>query len=673
VRWKRLFIFYIKQIFKSKLYIGASVLFFILLISRLILFFSDPYDMEAYGQLPHEVFMLVQMVSIFYIVFFYLLHSKELLYGVQSFFTDGYRIMLEKMSAMFAVHVLCQGVMAVVAYGIFSIVYFVVGIEPSDFYLSLFRFLIVYMFAPLSLSIMYGLMVAMLLGTKKSSFFVMLVVWIVTGSMTTELFIDFFETVHANDWKSLLFIGNHGVQSVYDSYIGFEVDRGNEWKLLTWFLVLFGMILMLSLRWTLTTRERNVVMKVLLMLPFLIVLTAYSSLQSNTKAFTRADQTTEINDYRKMNRDVKTDLRYDIQSYSISLKEKQATVHVMFSRMDTTKPTFQLYHAYPIKWIQANHKRVKFAREGDIVTVYLPEGTTSLTFRYDIVDTSFIPYTNGRTVLLADKAWYPKKRASQMYKIYEFTIYGTKERIWWDEFTDQFLPREKHAFTLKVDGDVLFCNLPKRGSVYSGEAQAVTLIKGQGNQLVYEDYHITYPADWPKMEERVPTVLSQLEKTLHEVQQLAPTTVQSLPKAIVFSSFGLSSFMANDHLVYNTQDLYAIDKYHMKQDFYEKMLRLSVQPKGSFVMYNEWIHAAAQFLMEKRDLRKIDMFRSHQSDVLPKSKQELIKSIYFAFQQLSLEQKQQFLRKWYQEMDETWTWNQVLELVKGSGSIGYLH
>ncbi|KYD25319.1 hypothetical protein B4110_0256 [Parageobacillus toebii] len=226
---------------------------------------------------------------------------------------------------------------------------------------------------------------------------------------------------------------------------------------------------------------------------------------------------------------------------------------------------------------------------------------------------------------------------------------------------------------MKVDGDVLFCNLPKRGSVYSGKAQAVTLIKGQGNQLVYEDYHITYPADWPKMEERVPTVLSQLEKTLHEVQQLAPTTVQSLPKAIVFSSFGLSSFMANDHLVYNTQDLYAIDKYHMGQDFYEKMLRLSVQQKGSYVMYNEWIHMATRFLMQKRGLQVIDWSRSFQSYVLPKSEQELIKSIYIAFQQLSLEQKQQFLRKWYQEMDETWTWNQVLELVKGSGSIGYLH
>ncbi|NNU97886.1 ABC transporter permease, partial [Anoxybacillus sp. EFIL] len=93
MRWKCLFVFYLKRMFKSKLYASASILFFVLLIVRLILFFSDPYDMEAYWQLRHEVFMLVQMISIFYIVFFYLLHSKELLYGVQSFFTDGYRIM----------------------------------------------------------------------------------------------------------------------------------------------------------------------------------------------------------------------------------------------------------------------------------------------------------------------------------------------------------------------------------------------------------------------------------------------------------------------------------------------------------------------------------------------------------------------------------------------------
>jgi hypothetical protein len=59
-------------------------------------------------------------------------------------------------------------------------------------------------------------------------------------------------------------------------------------------------------------------------------------------------------------------------------------------------------------------------------------------------------------VLLADKAWYLKKRASQLYG---FTIYGTKERIWRDEFTDQLLSKEKHDFITKVMGSILFHSL----------------------------------------------------------------------------------------------------------------------------------------------------------------------------------------------------------------------
>jgi hypothetical protein len=646
-----------KQMFKSKLYIGASVLFFILLISRLILFFSDPYDMEDYGQLPHEIAMLVQMVSIFYIVFFYLLHSRELLYGVQSFFADGYRIMMEKMSAMFAVHFMCQGIMVVVAYTIFSVIYFVVGIELSDFYLSLLRFLMVYMFAPLIFSMMYGLIVAMLFGTKKSSFFVILLVWIVTGSMSTELFFHFFRTVHANEWKSLLFIGMNSVEHVYKSYIGFDVHWGNELKLITWFLIITGIILILSLRWTLRTRERNLVIRVLLAMSVLSVATSYGVVEFSTKAFNRADDTTETNYYMNMN-EAETDMRYEIESYLISLEEKQATVQVRFSRLDTMEPTFQLYHAYPVKWIKAGDEPVKFDRDGDIVKVRLPASTSSLTFHYEIVDTSFVPYTNGRIALLADKAWYPKKRASHMYEMNEYTG--------WIELSERFLPEESYSFTLEVE-EVLFCNLPRRGKVYSGNAQAVTLIKGQGNQLIYGDYHITYPADWTKMEDRVPTVLSQLEKTLYEVQQLAPTTIQSLPKAIVFSNYGLSSLMTKDHLVYNTGYGDAVDAYDTTKDFQEKILQLSVQRKGSYIMHNEWINMASQFIRQKNDWKIDYNGRSFKSDSLPKAEQELIESIYHYFHQLNLEQQQQFLRKWYQEMDETWTWNQVLDLVKEWG------
>ncbi len=81
---------------------------------------------------------------------------------------------------------------------------------------------------------------------------------------------------------------------------------------------------------------------------------------------------------------------------------------------------------------------------------------------------------------------------------------------------------------------MLFCNLPKRGEVYYGKAQAVTLIKGQGNQLVYKGYQITYPADWPDMGERVSTVVPQLEKAFQDVRQLAQTDVSILPKELYF-------------------------------------------------------------------------------------------------------------------------------------------
>ncbi|AMQ20088.1 ABC transporter permease [Geobacillus sp. JS12] len=672
MRWKWLFVFYWKRLLKSKLYIGASFSFFLLLAVRFTLFFTDPYNMESYGDIPHEVFMLVQIVSLFYIVWFYLLYSNELRYGVSSWFADGYRILLEKMSALLAVHALCQGIMLMMSCGVFSIVYLFVGVEPSDLYLSLLRFLAVYQFGPLVLTVLYGVIIALLLETKKVSFFAMLLVWILTGPMTTELFIDLSKTVHARDWASLLFIGKHAIQQAYDSYIGFEVDRGGEWKLATWLLVLLGLALLSSIRFAQTRKERHTILKALLVFPVLIVLTAYSSLQTNTKAFTRADQTTELEEYRRMPQTIKADLRYRIQSYDISLHGSRAVVRVALSQLDTNRPTFQLYHLYPLHSIEADHQPVKFTRNGDLVTVWLPKRTSTLTFSYEIVDTALIPYTNGRIVLLADRAWYPKKRATHMYRTYEYRVAGT--RAWGGAFTDQFFPDETYTFTLNVDGDVLFCNVPKRGTVYRGKAQAVTLIKGQGHQLVDQGYEITYPADWPHMAERAPTVIHQMEKTFRHVQQIASTAVSSLPNKIVFSSFGLSSFLANDHLVYNTNDLYGIDQYIMEQNFYEKILRLSVPPKGSRIMYNEWISLATRWLMQKQGLSVIDWSsKSEWFESQPSSVKKQIEAIYQAFQPLDVDQKQQCLRTWYANMDDGWTWDRIFEMMQEVNGVGGRH
>ncbi|KJE26745.1 putative membrane protein [Geobacillus kaustophilus] len=672
MRWKWLFVFYWKRLLKSKLYIGASFSFFLLLAVRFTLFFTDPYNMESYGDIPHEVFMLVQIVSLFYIVWFYLLYSNELRYGVSSWFADGYRILLEKMSALLAVHALCQGIMLMMSCGVFSLVYLFVGVEPSDLYLSLLRFLAVYQFGPLVLTVLYGVIIALLLETKKVSFFAILLVWILTGPMTTELFIDLSETVHARDWASLLFIGKHAIQRAYDSYIGFEVDRGGEWKWAAWFLSLVGLALLSSIRFTQTRKERNAVLKAFLVFPFLIVLTAYHSLQTNTKAFTRADQTTELEEYRQMKQETKADLRYRIQSYDLSLHGSRAVVRVALSQLETNRPTFQLYHLYPLHSIEADHQPVKFTRNGDLVTVWLPKRTSTLTFSYEIVDTALIPYTNGRIVLLADRAWYPKRRASHMYRTHEYRVAGMT--VWDGAFTDQFFPNETYTFTLNVDGDVLFCNVPKRGKGYQGKAQAVTLIKGQGHQLVDQGYEITYPADWPHMAERAPTVIRQMEKTFRHVQQIASTAVSSLPNKIVFSSFGLSSFLANDHLVYNTDDLYGIDQYIMEQNFYEKILRLSVPPKGSRIMYNEWISLATRWLMQKQGLLVIDWSsKSEWFESQPSSVKKQIEAIYQAFQPLDVDQKQQCLRTWYANMDDGWTWDRIFEMMQEVNGVGGRH
>ncbi len=642
---------------RSKLYIGASVLFITLLTIRLILYLLNPFEIEEYGQLPGEVAMIVQMVSAFYIVYFYRIQSNELLYGVQSFFVDGYRIMLEKISAMLVTHSMFQLIQLGFVYGLFTVIYYKVGIEPSDFYLSLLRFLIVYMLVPLIFSLLYGLVVAMLFGTKKISFLVILFLWISTGSMSAELFDPFFRNVHADDWQSLLFIGLNSVQYVYQSYFGFDIDSGNELKLLTWFLILTGIILILSLRWTLRVSERNFTKKALLVVFILSFITAKSAVELSTKAFSRADDTTETNYYMNLNKNgIDTDLRYEIKSYVISLTDKQATVQMNFSEMTTLKPTFQLYHAYPVKWIKADDKLVEFKRYGDLIKVSIPANTLTLTFQYEIEDTSFVPYKKDRTTLLANNAWYPKKRATHMYEMNDY--------IGWIEISESFLPEESYFFTLKAN-EVLFCNLPQQGEIFRGEAQAVTLIKGQGNQLTYRDYHITYPADWPKMEDRTPMVLSQLERTIHDVQQLAPSTVKSLPKAIVFSNYGLSSFMTQDHLVYNTGYGDAVNSYETMKDFQEKVLNFTIQKKGPDSIFREWVNMASLYIRQKNEWEIDFNGRSPLSDSLSQTEQELIESIYHYFHQLNYEKKQRFLREWYNKMDETWTWQQVLDLVEG--------
>jgi hypothetical protein len=619
--------------------------------------------MEQYGQLPSELSILVQMVSIFYIVFFYRIHSRELLYGIQTFFVDGYRILLEKISTMIVAHFLVQAIILILTYSMYLFTYLMVGIEFSNFYFSLFRFLLIYFFSPLLLTVLFGIIVAMIFGTKKSSFFGILLIWILSGSMNTELFSSFFDSVHTDDWQSLLFIGMNSVMHVYKSYLGFDVHLGNELKLITWLLISLVLVLALSLRWSIRIRERNITMILLTIFVCLSFVSGYGAMNISTKTFSRADNIKETEYYKNLT-EINTDLNYEIEAYEIWLKERDATVRITFSDMETLDPTFQFYHAYPLKKITAYDKPIEFERYGDIIKVHLPSYTSSLTFHYELIDTNFIPFKTRRTVLSGDKAWYPKKRSTHMY--------GMNDNIEWIELTERFNANEneKYLFTLNAK-EALFCNLPMEEGIYMGESQAVTLIYGQGNQMLYENYHITYPADWPKMEERIPLVMSQLEQTLDEVQNLTTTSIKSLPKNIVFSNYGLSSFITTDHFVYNTGYGVGVDSHDVTKDFQEYILKFTTKEKMPYSMYREWINISSQFIRKKLNLMIDIEGASIDSISFPNEEQEKIKLIYHNFRQIKdIEKQQQFLKEWYKQMDKTWTWDDVLDLLEGMNKNG---
>lgn len=628
----------------------------LLFVFRIILYFATALGIEEYGDLPGEAAGIVQIVSIFYIVYFYRIFSNELLYGVHMYFVDGYRILLEKMSALFVCHVLFQGIFLAFTYGLFSGIYLGVGIEISSIYLSLFRFMIVYLFVPMIFCPLYGFIVALLIPGKKVSFLAILFFWIATGSMNSQTFEPFFDSVQANDWKSLLLIGVSNLSHVYDPYIGFDISWGNELKLIAWSLLLVGLLLYLSLRYSIQKKERKYVIPILAVFSIAIIAASYAAIPLHSKAFKRADYTAENNYYLHLKKP-NSDIRYEIESYEISLKNGKVTVKVTFSELNTATPTFQLYYAYPIQSIRADGKRVQFDREGDIVTVHLPnKQVSSLTFHYNIVDTNFVPYVNGRVALLADKAWYPKKRTTHVFEP-DVTNISVIE-------SEDVFPEESYPFTLNVEG-ALFCNLPKQGEVYQGEAQAVTVIIGQGNQMTYGGYHITYPADWPKMKERVPVVLEQLEITLQEINQIVDTPVQSLPKSIVFSNHGLSSFMTKDHLVYNTGYGDPVNAYDVMKDFPFNMLSMLVERKGSSSMFEEWKTIASFYFRQKHGwlIDEIEPLLIL-SGLISQDEKKPNELVFDYFSQLNEEEQKAFLQEWYRQMDEDMTWDDVIALVK---------
>lgn len=656
MRFKYLYSFYFLNVYRSKLYLMSCIILISFLIIRITMYMNTWFAQESYGQLPAEIFVIVQTISILFMIYFYRVFSNELKFGIHNFFNDGYKILIEKVTALLFVHISLQILLTFIVYVIFAVVYLFQGIEFSMFYIDLFRFLIDYMFFPLLISALIGVITALMFGINKISIFFILIVWFFTGVINQEIFYAFFHKVGANDWETLLSVGPTSIYSVYYSYIGFNINTGLEFKLLTWLLILITILLIASIKYIFIKREKRIILATIFCLTFTSVGTGYLSIHKNVMAFSNGDLVRETTYYEHMD-SVNVDLNYTIDEYNIELDGNIVRAEILFDRTTTNEPSFQLYHAYPIHNVLVDNQEVTYSREGDMVHIHNnTDKFKKIVFNYELVDTNLVPYSIGRTMLLANHAWYPKKR---MHHVYDIDLYSGSIQL--TENIAKLLD-ENHRFRLKAD-DLLFTNIDVKDNYYEGKTSALTIIKGQGNRLTSNGYDVIYPADWPHMSKRVQEVIARLEIIFDEINRIVPMKINTLPTKIVFTEDETSSFINNNHLIYTTNGAaLAINDEEVMKDFEKTLIELMIEPKGSKEMYNEWVNMSIQMI------KKIQGFHIYEPgptiDLIDSSSQDKVNDIHSLFSSLSAKEKRSFLKQWYFSMDDSWTWEDVELLMK---------
>lgn len=637
---------------KSWLYLIASIGLILLISIQIFRFFNTWFDQEDYGNLPGQIIVVIQLFSLLYMIYFYLTFSNELKYGIHRYFTDGYKILLEKLTVLFSIHFLFQLILLLLTYSIFVMTYYLAGVEFSSIYGSLFRLLVDYMFAPLLFASLIGLVIASIFGDKKISVMFIVLIWFLTGGLNQELFTPFFREIGTKDWESLLSIGPSSIFSLYSPYIGFNVYDGLEWRLLTWLLILLFLLSVASIKWAVIKKEKRIMTFIVALLLCFSIISGRMSITTNTSAFNNADFNKEVSSYQQF-QSVTTDVNYDVEAYDIQIDKNKVNAKLFFLHANTDKPSFQLYYAFPIEKIVVDGKEVSYSREGDIVQI---ESHTDdfkvIEFVYEITHTQLVPYTNNRVVLLANQAWYPKKREKHMYE---------KDGSDYIKLTDNVTnANETYDFYLEAE-NLLFTNLERSNDNYQGNSSGLSIIIGQGNKLEYQGYEVIYPSDWTNMVEQTKEIIERLEINFEELRQIVPLSVNEPPTKIVLN--GPSSYINKDHLVYNAGGITtAMTHPDTFSVFDEYLIQILVEQKSPTVMFNEWVNLTS--VMIRKEHNYPVAFQTPTLEILGTSLEKRVYDIHAAFVGWRTEDRKSFLKQWYLEMDDTWTWEDVEALVE---------
>ncbi|MFB4159037.1 hypothetical protein ACE1TF_04060 [Geomicrobium sp. JSM 1781026] len=639
----------------------AYLFLIIMVLSRIYINVIVRSTEESYGHLPSELNILVQATSVLILLYFYLQYSNEIKFGVQYSFSDGYQIMLQKVLGLLLAHITYLSVLLFLVYSLYGLTYLYVGIPLSSIYWSMFLFITMYLFVPFVIYALFGVLLAVTFGRNSIGLIVLLIVWVAAGTYNRQFFHVWFGG--ANDLSSLFSIGPTNDFMIYFSYLGYDLGVDDALRAGAWVAFLCALVLVFTMKWLNDHRTGTIVLGVIVASVLLAVFSAFGSIQLSSKAFNGVDGDREVTYYEQL-ADFSSDMNYEIESYLLTLEGNRVIANLRLSELATLTPTFQLYHGYPIDNIEGGDEQVPYERHGDQVKVFLPsENVENIKVVYQLVDTAIMPYKGNRYSYPGNMAWYPKRLDDHMLSFQTADLSGTNDF----KLTKDLIEEPLLNFQLKVTEDLLFTNLEATApGVYEGSTEAVSVIRGEGEQYEYNGYTVVAPADWPNMDERIPVVVSRWEEIILQLRDIGFTDVQNVPKQLILSYPHLhrESFMTSDHMMYIAYGLEGIHDDLIFSNFERDFIQMTLPVKGNVVVYRSWLELMSHYMWEQSENiegRERNAFvATHNSFRNPEQYDEML----YHFDNLDEEKKPSFLYEWYRLLDDMTSIDDINTLIE---------
>ncbi|WP_407271807.1 ABC transporter permease [Radiobacillus sp. PE A8.2] len=664
-----LFIFYLKQMLKSFLYVGTMVFMIVMLIARFFIHLNEQFDYMWYGVFVGEMTLIVQGVMLLFMVFFYKLFSDEFKFGVNNLFVGSFKITLIKIASLLCNHLLFLVLFIGTQIGLIFIYFYFSGIPISPFYALTISFIVVYWFLPFVLAFFLGIITALIFGKKKVSLVVMIIVWLVIGPINQELFADYFESVSFSDVGSLFYIGTSSISTMYSGLVGYEVSLSKYMKIIFWILVAISILFIVLLKTTRTGREKATLIITSIVILAGNIFTFPEIFEGGKLVFDNATYKNEMNYYKEQQLEIPTNqLQYSIEEYNIKLEainNVNAETTVSLTNINSKSLAFAMYRFFDVtKVVNQEGKRLPYSQQGDFVIVERETGETSdeITFFYTLNDSAILPVNNDYLYLPNYFSWIPKKANHPPFDTFKFQ--GIADEL----IVSSFQTEKSIKYQLSFNGNLpIYTNLSSNGDgMYEGEVSGgISVVGGMLTKEQFGDRKVIYPNSWSDISEDWVVYEKALIEVHKEVIEMFQLEEIKLPEEIVLvapHNSKFNAFISSDHLLIQHNTLMNISS---ATDDIPKLYLPALlwnYDNRSFSKYEQidaFNRIAAWYIQSQLGL-------GYQSSYGPLWQQFVPESFYGKFIELPDDQQEEFLVLWYEEMHNVADkWSKTINLLEG--------